>query len=157
MGCKWAGERAVPQGSSRLHFGLHWWLRRWRICLQGRRPRFDPWVGKIPWKRKWLRTPVFLAGKSHGQRSLVGYSLWGYKEDTTEQFMPLYVDWTLTLIIKGKWRRGKDRLFPVSSNSCQAYITSFSFLLDRRVFDPMRSNEDCHRAYWNQQKGGNMS
>ena len=35
---------------------------------------FDPWVGKIPWSRKWQPTPVFLPGKFHGQRSLVGYS-----------------------------------------------------------------------------------
>ena len=39
---------------------------------------------KIPWRREWLPTPVFLPGKSHGQRSLVGYSPWGHKElDTT--------------------------------------------------------------------------
>ena len=37
------------------------------------RPRFDPWVGKIPWRRKWPPTPVFLLGSSLGQRSLVGY------------------------------------------------------------------------------------
>ena len=44
------------------------------------------WVRKIPWRRKWQPTPVFLPGESHGQRSLVGYSLWGLKEsDTTEQ------------------------------------------------------------------------
>ena len=48
--------------------------------------RFDPWVGKIPWRREWLHTPVFLPGKFHGQRSLEGYSPWGRKEwDTTEQ------------------------------------------------------------------------
>ena len=34
----------------------------------------DPWVGKIPWRRKWQPTPVFLPGESYGQRSLVGYS-----------------------------------------------------------------------------------
>ena len=51
------------------------------------RPGFDPWVGKIPWKRKWQPTPVLLLGKSHGQRSLIGYSPWGRKEsDTTERF-----------------------------------------------------------------------
>ena len=45
-----------------------------------------PWVGKIPWRRKWQPTPVFLSGKSHGWKSLVGYSQWGRKEsDTTEQ------------------------------------------------------------------------
>ena len=43
-------------------------------------------VGKIPWRRKWQPTPVFLPGESHGQRSLVGYILWGHKEsDTTER------------------------------------------------------------------------
>ena len=46
----------------------------------------DPWVGKIPWRRKWQSTPVFLPGESHGWRSLVGYSPQGRKEsDTTEE------------------------------------------------------------------------
>ena len=46
----------------------------------------DPWVGKISWRRKWQPTPVLLPGKSHGWRSLVGYSPWGCKEsDTTER------------------------------------------------------------------------
>ena len=54
--------------------------------LQCGRPRFEPWVGKIPWRRKWQSTPGLLPGKSHGQRSLVGYSPWGRKEsDTTER------------------------------------------------------------------------
>ena len=43
-------------------------------CLQCRRPRFDPYVGKIPWRRKWKPSPVFLPGESCGQRSLVGSS-----------------------------------------------------------------------------------
>ena len=44
------------------------------------------WVGKIPWRRKWQPTPLFLPGEFHGQRSLAGYSSWGCKEsDTTEQ------------------------------------------------------------------------
>ena len=47
---------------------------------------FDPWVGKIPWRRAWQPTAVFLPGESHGQRRLVGYSPWGHKElDMTEQ------------------------------------------------------------------------
>ena len=46
---------------------------------------FSSWAGKIPWRRKWQPAPVFLLGKSHGQRSLVGSSPWGCKEsDTTE-------------------------------------------------------------------------
>ena len=49
-------------------------------------PGFDPWVGKIPWRRQWQPTPVFLPGESHGRRSLVGYSARGRKEsDTTER------------------------------------------------------------------------
>ena len=56
------------------------------VCLECRRPGFDPWVGKIPWRRKWQPTPVLFPGKSHGRRSLVGYSPWGRKEsDTTER------------------------------------------------------------------------
>ena len=46
-------------------------------CLQCRRPGFNPWVRKLPWTRKWQPNPVFLPGKSHGQRSLAGYSPWG--------------------------------------------------------------------------------
>ena len=42
--------------------------------------KFDPWVGKIPWRRKWQPTPVFLPGESHGWRSLVGCRPWGVKE-----------------------------------------------------------------------------
>ena len=46
---------------------------------------FDPWVRKIPWRRKWQPTPVFLPGKSHRQRSLAGYSPWGPKESDTSE------------------------------------------------------------------------
>ena len=46
-------------------------------CRWYKRPGIHPWVGKIPWRRKWQPTPAFLPGKSHGQRSLVGYSPWG--------------------------------------------------------------------------------
>ena len=54
-------------------------------CKRHKRRSFNPWVGKIPWSRKWQPTPVFLPEKFHGQRSLVGYSAWGRKEsDTTE-------------------------------------------------------------------------
>ena len=66
--------------------GFLWWIRWQRICLQGRRPRFDSWVGKIPWRGEWQPTPVFITGESHGQRSLVSYSPSGWKElDITEQ------------------------------------------------------------------------
>jgi len=57
--------------------------------------RFDSWVRKIPWRKEWLTTPVFLPGEFHGQRSLVGYSLYlGHWEDC-----PLLGDpvWTITI------------------------------------------------------------
>ena len=55
-------------------------------CKSHRRHRFDPTVWTIFWRRAWQWTPVFLPGKSHGQRSLSGYSPWGRKEsDTTER------------------------------------------------------------------------
>ena len=47
---------------------------------------FDPWVGEIPWGRKWQLTLVFSPGKSHEQKKLVGYNPWGYKwSDMTQQ------------------------------------------------------------------------
>ena len=62
-------------------------VKKKQICLRCRRPRFDSWVGKTPWRRKWQPAPVFLPGESHGQRNPAGYSPWGCKEtDTTNAF-----------------------------------------------------------------------
>ena len=63
-----------------IYPGLPWWLSGKESIYQRRRCKFYPWVEKIPWRRKWLPTPVFLLGESHGQRSLAGYSPWGRKE-----------------------------------------------------------------------------
>ena len=74
----WLGRSAgegIDYQSSILRFP--WWLRWWRIHLQCGTPGFDPWVGKIPWRREQLPTPVFWPGELHGQRSLAGYSPWG--------------------------------------------------------------------------------
>ena len=57
--------------------------------LQCRRARFDPWVRKIPWRRKWLPAAVFLPGKLHGQRILVGYRPWGCKESAITEGLTL--------------------------------------------------------------------
>ena len=54
-------------------------------CLECRRPSVDRWVRRIPWRREWQPTPVFLPGESHGQRSLAGYSPWGRRVGQTEQ------------------------------------------------------------------------
>ena len=59
--------------------GLPWWLSDKQFTCQFKRRVFDSWVGKIPWRRKWQPTSVFLPGKSYGQGSLAGYSPWGHK------------------------------------------------------------------------------
>ena len=67
-------------------------------CLDGkdsacnaRRPGFNLWVGKIPWRRKWQPIPVFLPGKLHGWRSLAGYSPWGHKASDITKQLSLFI------------------------------------------------------------------
>ena len=60
---------------------------RWLGHEQCGRPWFNPWVGKIPWRRKWQSTPVPVPGKSHGPRSLVGYSPWHHKDSDTSEWL----------------------------------------------------------------------
>ena len=75
-----------------------------KFTCQYKRPKrggFDPWVRKIPWKRAWQPTPVFLPGESHGWRSLTGYSPWGHKEsDTTEGLTMSYFQTLLSKDMK---------------------------------------------------------
>ena len=72
--------------------GPPWWLSCWRICLQCRRPGFDPWFGKIPWRREQLPTPVFWPGEFHGL-----YSPWGCKEsDMTERLLLSFCQFLIT-------------------------------------------------------------
>ena len=68
-------------------------------CRRHKRREFDLWVGKISQRRKWQPTPVFLPGKFHGQRCLMGYSLWGRKELNTIEHAYTYIfslnEWAL--------------------------------------------------------------
>ena len=74
---------------------LHRWLSGKESicqCRRYRRYRFKPWVQKVLWRRKWQPTPEFFSEKAHGQRSLVGSSLWGHKEaDMTEHACTCHV------------------------------------------------------------------
>ena len=63
-----------------LKCGFLRWLSGKESSCKCRRHEFDPWVGNISWRKKWQPTPVFLPGESHGQRSLVGYSLWSHQQ-----------------------------------------------------------------------------
>ena len=95
--------------------GLPWWLRGQSVCLQCRRSRFDPWVGKIPWRRKWQPSPVFLPVKSHGQRMWVQSLAW---ENALEKGMATHssiLDWRIPwteepcgLQSMGSWKVGHD-------------------------------------------------
>ena len=73
-----------PSGSS-VHEISPARILEWVVMLPTQEARFDPWGGKIPWRSEWQPTLVFLPVESHGQRSLTGYSPWGFQElDTTE-------------------------------------------------------------------------
>ena len=61
------------------YYGFPSWHSRKEPTCQCRRCWFDPWVGKIFWRRKWQSTPVFLPGEFLWQRNLEGYSLWGHR------------------------------------------------------------------------------
>ena len=80
------------------------WLSAKEFACQCRRCKFDPWVGKIPWRRKWQPTSVFLPGKSHEQRSLAGYSPWGHKEsDMTDWSHTQSEAWDVEVIAVLMW------------------------------------------------------
>ena len=103
-------------------YWLPWWLRWLSVCLQCRRPRFEPWVGKIPWRRKWQPTPGLLPGKSHGQRNLVDYSPWGRKEsDTTESLHFHFLSLSLYLLFYNPFSSVSISSFQQNINHiCQA-------------------------------------
>ena len=63
-------------------------------CRRRKRCGFSPWVGKIPWRRKWQPTPVFLPEESHGERSLVGYRPWGHKGSDTTERVSTFLKWS---------------------------------------------------------------
>ena len=68
-----------------LQVRLFWWLSSKESASRCRKCGFNPWVWKIPWRRKWLPTLVFLPVEFHGQRSLESYSPWGCKELNTAE------------------------------------------------------------------------
>ena len=86
-----------------------------RQCRRHKRPGFDTWVGKIPWRRAWQPTPVFLPGESYGQRSLAGYSPWGCRESDTTEWHSMHTH-THTHMRVSLMKSLKDyRILPLSS------------------------------------------
>ena len=89
--------RPSPKRSSRTQFyqapvGLPRRFHGRESTCQCGRHGFSPWVRKIPWRRRWPPTPVFLPGKSHGQRILEGYSPWGCKESDTTRHLGTHME-----------------------------------------------------------------
>src|SRR5574337_155407 len=70
-------------------------------CRRRRRGGFNPWVRKIPWRRKWQPTPVLLPGKSHGQSSLVGCSPRGHEESDTTERLHFHFHFSVSCIGEG--------------------------------------------------------
>ena len=107
------------------------------ICLQCRRCGFDPWVGKIPFKKKWQPTPVFLPCNSHGQKNPVGYSPWDCKESDTTGLL------TLSLVILSSW--------VLLSNLPQYMFQTFKMIRDT----DLRAVSDEHERWaWKTQVPG---
>ena len=74
-------DSARPSQRSKMSTGgLATWLSGKESTYQCRRREFNPWMRKIPWRRKSYPTPVILPGKSHGERRLAGNSPWGHQE-----------------------------------------------------------------------------
>ena len=89
----YVGRRKMLHMKLRLLMGFLRWCSGKEPSFQSRsckRPRFGPWVRKILWRRKWQPAAVFLPGKSHGQRSLVGYSPGGCKELDAAESLSTY-------------------------------------------------------------------
>ena len=105
-----------------LQRGPLWWLIQQRMCLQCGGPRFKLWVGKIPWRREWLPSPVFLSGEFHGQSC----SPLGCKElDTTER---LTLSLSLYFAKKKNWSTECNcRCFFFFFNKWLYLLLSFSF------------------------------
>ena len=79
-------QNQLRQNNSVLNTNIHGsMVKKMPVMQETQETPVHPWVRKIPWRRAWLPIPGFLPEKSHGQRSLAGYSPWGHKElDTTE-------------------------------------------------------------------------
>ena len=123
---------------------------------------FNPWVGKIPWRRKWQPTPIFLPGKFHGWRSLAGYSPWRCKKlDTTERTCPIHNSTTerqinqfkneqkIWIDISPKIQNGQqiyEKILPSDTREMQIKTTmKCNFILTRMAIITMKKKQKTHK------------
>ena len=109
-------------------------------------PAFNPWVGKIPWKREWQSIPVFLPGKSYGQRRLAGYILWVCKESDNDLVTNIFTLFTSTrnlqmnsaqlmlLLFQALSIHLLKVIYPVGPHSHIHYLLALRQLLNIQVF-----------------------
>ena len=121
-------------------------------CRRHKKHGFDPWVGKIPWRRAKQPTPVFLPGKSHGRRSLVGCSLWGRRElDMTERPSSNLPKWEENLRFTGRW---SPNSFPRGCSRLDAHLQFFL------LSSPAGTKEDlppCQQGWVPWEPSGNLT
>ena len=123
-----------------------------------RRCLFDPWVGKMPWRRKWQAAPVFLPGESRGQRSLVACSPWGlqrvrHESNTNVAGLQSCLLFLLFVLILAKWVSYTYPLsfgFPSHSGPCGALnrVPTFSlsiYFIRSVTICQLQSPESSHR------------
>ena len=91
-------------------FGLPWWPSGKEAACECKRCGLDPWVGRIPWRRKWQPTPVFLLGKSHAQRSLADYSPWSWQELDTNEVTGTYSEVLWPTWVNSPWLHRESKL-----------------------------------------------
>ena len=127
-----------PQGTSGKEPACQW--RRCKRC------EFNPWVRKIPWRRAWQPTPVFLPKESHGQRNLVGYSPWYYKR--------VRHDWSDSAHMQKHLQSSPPFIFLVTLK--QAFWSTYSAQLTmvRRVIEThlyyfnIQFSSTCELSFW---------
>ena len=131
--------------------GLPRWHNGKKPTCQCRRPRFVPWVGNIPWRRKWHSTPVDLPGKFHGQRSLAGYTPCGHEEShnlvTRQQHsyqwghssFDIWLPSTMIVVVESL---SCVRLFVTQWTA--AHQTSLFFTISRSLLRLMCTESLCH-------------
>ena len=131
--------RGFQDGTSGKEPTCQWWRHK--------RCGFEPWVRKIPWRRKRQPTPVFLSGESHGQNSLVGYSLWDrrvghdWSNLTHTKALDLSYDTLpITLLILATWP-----LLPLTEKHVQRISSpKVSFILQILI----KKSTACHKFFY---------
>ena len=141
------------------------WLPRWLSgresacqCWRHRRRGFNSWVGKIPWRRKWQPTPVFLPGEPQGQRSLAGYSPWGckvghnwvteYSRNTVnyEEILRESASVEIVSMFSSEMRKHLEEKLHVDSTSTP-FGSAFSALMALQVLAALHSEHQLSRLW----------